>query len=212
MILDVTLRWIVTGLFVISAGECTYALLTGRRTPANVLSQGLHVAMALAMAVMAWPAGAALPTTGPTLFFVAATLWFVVLVFAHAGHRAVNAYHAAMMLAMVWMYAVMSGDLLPAEAQGLDGAGSAGAHHASMPGMPGMEMPASDAGAAGSPPFITGLNWIFAVGFTVATVGWLIRLVMRRRADPHASAPQLVGIGAQAMMAAGMAIMFAVML
>jgi hypothetical protein len=212
VIVDVSLRWIVTVLFVVSAAECLYALLAGRRTWTQVISQALHVLMAVAMIAMAWPAGAGLPTTGPMLFFLAATLWFILIALAQAGHRGVNAYHAAMMLAMAWMYAVMSGALLPAPSEGIDQTGSAGAHHGSMPGMPGMAMPDVDPSAAqGSPPFIVGLNWLFFLGFTVAAAWWLIRLVTRRRADPDASAHQLVGIAAQAMMAAGMALMFAVM-
>ncbi len=212
VILDVSLRWVVTALFVISAAECLYTLLIGRRTWTQVVSQGLHVLMAVAMIVMAWPAGAALPTTGPMLVFLAATLWFILIALAQAGHRGVNVYHAAMMLAMAWMYAEMSGDLSPAPSEGLDQGASAGAHHASMPGMPGMEMPGVDPGAMqGPPPFVVGLNWICAVGFTVAAVWWSIRLAMRWRADPAVSARHLVGLAAQAMMAAGMAVMFAVL-
>ena len=59
MIHDLALRWLVTILFVLAVVECLYALAVGNRRPATVVSQLLHVVMALAMAVMAWPWGAA---------------------------------------------------------------------------------------------------------------------------------------------------------
>ena len=211
MIDDLFLRWIVTALFVLSAAECVYAIATGRRVWTHIVSQALHLVMALAMVVMAWPWGMVLPTTGPMLFFAVAALWFVALTFVRAGHRGINAYHAAMMLAMVWMYAVMSGSLLPAPSDGTSPAGSVGGHH-SMPGMPGMEMPGGSAESTGSAPFITGINWLCAVGFALAAVWWLYRYFVQRKAEPTQPSHRFLGIAAQAMMAAGMAVMFGVML
>lgn len=209
MIHDLLLRWIVTALFVISAAECVYAVVTGTRSLTHVVGQLLHFLMAVAMAVMAWPRGAELPTTNPMVFFLLATLWFVGITLAESGHRLVNGYHAAMMLAMSWMYAVMSGSLVAAPAEGASG----GDGMSSMPGMPGMEMPGisgSDVGA--TPPFITGLNWLCTVGFAAAAIWWLYLLFARRRAEPTAPATHFFGIACQAMMAAGMAVMFGVML
>ena len=117
--------------------------------------------MAIAMAVMAWPRGADLPATGPLLFFLLATAWFIALTLGRPGHRRANVYHAVMMLAMAWMYAVMNGGLLPASSD----VASAGAHHGSV-SMPGMNMPVTVAApvrhryATG----ITGLNWFFTMG------------------------------------------------
>ncbi|MGB7360655.1 MAG: DUF5134 domain-containing protein [Mycobacterium sp.] len=209
MIEDLLPRWIVTTLFVLSAAECVYAITTARRVWAHVASQSLHVVMALAMVVMAWPWGMALPTTGPMLLFAAAALWFVALTLAHQGHRGINAYHAAMMLAMVWMYAVMSGSLLPAPSGGASQAGGLGGHH-SMPGMPGMGMPAAN--SAGTPPFITGVNWLCTVGFAFAALWWLYRYFVARKAEPSQPSHRFLGTIAQAMMAAGMAITFDAML
>src|ERR1700752_425528 len=136
MIADPVLRWIVTALFVISAAECVYALAAGRRSLTHTVGHLLHLVMAIAMAVMEWPRGAALPTTGPMLFFLAATVWFAAITLVESGHRTVNAYHASMMLAMAWMYAVMSGSLLPSPSAGLDGVGGHGmSSMASMAGM-----------------------------------------------------------------------------
>jgi hypothetical protein len=210
MIQDLWPRWIVTALFVIGAAECGFAIAADRRSWTHVVGHSLHFVMAVAMAVMAWPRGAALPTTGPMVFFLAATVWFVVVALAESGHRASNAYHASMMLAMAWMYAVMSGGLLPTPTEGTGGSTD---HMASTASMPGMDMPATaiSADTVQNPPFISGLNWLCTAGFAIAAVWWVYLYVARRRAEP-ASANRFFGIACQAMMAAGMAIMFGVML
>lgn len=210
VISDPILRWIVTALFVLSAAECVYAIAAGRRSPMHVVGHSLHFVMAVAMAVMAWPAGAALPTTGPVVFFLAATAWFVVVALAVSGHRLVNAYHASMMLAMAWMYAVMSGGLLPQPGGAAGHGGGHGAHHTA----PTASMP-DTAGAAENihnPPFVIGLNWFWTIGFAIAAAWWLYWFFARRRAESTAPANRFLGIACQAMMAAGMAIMFGVML
>src|SRR5271156_1226636 len=103
--------------------------------------------MSVAMALMAWPWGAELPTTGPMVFFLLAALWFAVVALtgAGAGHRVINGYHCLMMLAMAWMYALMNGQLVPRR--------SSGDHGGSAPGMnmPGMEMPGMDMSGSGAP-------------------------------------------------------------
>ncbi|GAY16705.1 DUF5134 domain-containing protein [Mycobacterium sp. shizuoka-1] len=226
MIADLTLRWLVTILFVLGAAECLYALAVGNRRPVTVIGQLLHVAMAVAMAVMAWPSGAALPTVAPMVFFLFATGWFVVVTAGPigAGHRIAGSYHALMMLAMAWMYAVMNGHLLPGQSTyvgnpsdtGSAAGGSGHAGHAGM-NMPGMDMPGMDmTGTAGSgasyPVYITTLNWVCAVGFAVAAVYWLFRYLAARMDREPADAGVPLGFLCQSMMAAGMAIMFGVML
>ncbi|NTY58532.1 DUF5134 domain-containing protein [Mycolicibacterium sphagni] len=223
MIGDLPLRWFVTILFVLAAAECLYALAVGNRRPATVVSQLLHVVMAVAMAVMAWPWGAALPTVAPMVFFLLATGWFVAVTASPlgAGHRIAGGYHALMMLAMAWMYAVMNGRLLPGQESYAVDAGSAQsgasghAGHAGM-NMPGMDMsgtdaPTTDGSGGGYPAYIDTLNWVCTVGFAIAAVCWLYRyLAVRMDRTPGGGVP--LGCLCQSMMAAGMAIMFGVML
>ena len=61
-----------------------------------------------------------------------ATAWFTGIAVgpAAAGHRVAYLYHAAMMLAMVWMYAVMNGTILSGHS-----AADNSRHHRCPPGM-----------------------------------------------------------------------------
>lgn len=215
MIADPLLRWVVTVLFVLSAAEMVYAMVTSHRAGAYVVSHLLHLLMAVAMAAMAWPRGAALPTTGPMFFFLAATAWFAGVVLKYRGHRLINGYHALMMLAMAWMYAVMNGDLLPGSRSGGDpGAGAPMAGMPGMPGMAGMAAPGADDGASAmaQPGYVGVLNWVCTTGFAVATLWWLYRYFGQRRAEPAQPVHRFLGDASQAMMAAGMAVMFGVLL
>ena len=209
MIDDLLLRGVVTALFVATAVMFAIASWVHRRTAGYVVSGALHIVMAVAMIAMSWPQSAALPTTGPMVFFLLATVYFVIVVFAQAGHRLANAYHAAMMLAMAWMYAVMSGDLAPAPAEGSVPAGGHGGHHHGGHPMPDVDMASP---SAATPPFVTGLNWVFTVGFAIAAVVWLYVYFASRRGEPARPTTWFFGIAGQVTMAAGMAIMFAVML
>jgi hypothetical protein len=117
MIQDIALRWCVTALFLFSAAVCVRGIVTGRHSARGVVSHGLHAIMAIAMAVMAWPRGAELPTLAPMIFFAGAALWFAAITITAGDHRAANGYHTLMMLAMAWMYAVMGGLPLKKPAQ-----------------------------------------------------------------------------------------------
>jgi hypothetical protein len=208
MVDDLLLRWVVTGLFVLSAAEWGFAIVTQRRVWTAIVRYGLHFVMSIAMAVMVWPWGAQSPTTGPALFFLLAAAWFVIattLVSERTVAKRVEyGYHALMMLAMAWMYAVMNGHLLP---------GQSDMRHHMPPGMqmPDMDMPATDMPAnGGSPGWITAVNWFWFAGLVVAAVFWAYRFAAERS---HGAAHRwwLDSLG-QAMMAAGMAIMFGTML
>jgi hypothetical protein len=223
MIQDMALRWVVTLLFVFSAGVCVQAIVANRHSGLNVIGNSLHAIMAVAMAVMAWPRGAELPTRAPMIFFVVAALWFAVITVRSAGHRVANGYHALMMLAMSWMYAAMGGlKLRSAESDSM--AGMPGMGMSEMPGMPGMPDMQTSSGHAGhaghsgagahggsdSLDWVGTLNWVCTIGFGVATAFWLYRLITARLQPSESD--QTLGILCQLAMAAGMAIMFGVML
>jgi hypothetical protein len=198
---DLLLRWVVTGLFLLSAAEWGFAVVTQRRVWTAIVRYGLHFLMSIAMAVMVWPWGARLPTTGPAAFFLLAAVWFVVATnFVSertVAKRAEYRYHALMMLSMAWMYAVMNGHLLPGQS----------AARRPMP----MDMPTTNMPASGGPPgWITTINWFWFAGFVVAAVFWAYRFAAERS---HGAVHRwwLDSLG-QAIMAAGMAIVFGAML
>ena len=88
MIADIWLRLLVTGLFLLSAAQCVYAITVREdRSRADQVSRVLHLLMAVAMLVMAWPAGMSVPNRPPMVFFLLATGWFAVLLLTRAGHR-----------------------------------------------------------------------------------------------------------------------------
>jgi hypothetical protein len=216
MIHDLALRWFVTLLFLFSSGVCIAAIVRNRHSTANLISHSLHAIMGIAMAVMAWPRGADLPSRGPMIFFLAAAVWFAVVTARTVGHRGANTYHALMMLAMAWMYAAMGGlPLRRAESESaamsdMDMAGM-GAGHTGHGGHSGHAGHAAGMQSGSGPDSWVGtLNWLCAIGFAVATVFWLYRFVTARlKPSDEVSS---VGILCQLAMAAGMAIMFGVML
>ena len=215
MVQDIFLRWIVTALFVLSAAECLFEIAfetaNGRRTGTRVVGILLHFIMSVAMVVMAWPWGATLPTTGPLVFFLLAAVWFVAAGVIDADHRVVDAYHALMMSAMSWMYAVMNGDLLPGRVGTVHGMPDT-----NMPGMdmPGMDMAGTDASSSGGgyPAWMGAVNWICTIGFAIAALWWVYRYFALRKAAPTEPWHRFLGAARQALMAAGMAIMFGVLL
>jgi Domain of unknown function (DUF5134) len=199
MIHEIVLRWVVIGLFGLTAAEYGLATVIKRRPWTSVLNHGLHFVMAAAMVAMAWPWAARFPTTGPAVFFLLAAVSFVAMaVFAvpAAALRGLYAYHGLMMLSTAWMYAVMDSHLMPAR--------SSTPPDMSMPGMDmsAMNMPASN----GPPTWFSAVGWFGAVGFAVAAVFWTYRYFIERHHE--VTRRRTLGDLAQAMMAAGMAIFF----
>lgn len=213
MIQDLALRWVVTVLFGLSVAQCLFAIATEQRRWTSVVAQLLHTVMAVAMVAMAWPWGANLPTTAQMVFFLLAAAWFAAIAVgrAGAGRRIGTGYHALMMLAMAWMYAVMSGDLLRGQstASALTHAGHAGHAGHSGSDMPGMDPSGmGGTGGGGNPAWITTINWVCALGFAIAAVFWLYRYLYLRQSRSPETPGHHLGILCQAMMAAGVAIMF----
>jgi hypothetical protein len=181
MIHDIVLRWVVIGLFAVTAVGYAVAVVTKPRPWTSAVDHALHVVMAVAMVVMAWPWSTQLPTTGPAVFFLLAAVTFAAMaIFAirTTSRRALYFYHGLMMLATTWMYAIMDSHLMPA--------GSSTQPDMSMPGMDmsSMNMPATHE----SPAWFSVVGWIGAVGFAVAAVFWTYRYVLDRR---RKTAPRL---------------------
>ncbi|KAA8969132.1 DUF5134 domain-containing protein [Mycobacterium sp.] len=203
MISELLLRWVVTGLFMLSAAECGHAILSNRGPWTLVVSHGLHFVMSVAMVVMVWPQGAQLPATGPMLFFLLATAVFATMavgVARTAASRLQDGYNALMMLATAWMYALMDGDLLT----GGSGPRDLAQPSVPMPGMAmaGMDMPSS----SGSPGWFSAVDWFGTVFFAIAAVFWIYRSFTQR---PRGAAwYKSLGYLSQPAMAAGMAILF----
>lgn len=205
MIHDSALRWVVTGLFVLTATECVLAIVGKRRPWAWVVSHGLHFVMAVAMVMMAWPpSGAHLPSTGPTVFFLLAAMTFVTMAFAVARTTALRVrygYHTLMMLATGWMYAMMNARWYPAR--------TSTEHHVppAMSSMPGMDMAGTAMPASSGPPvWFSAVNWLAAVGFAVAALFWTYWYFVKRQHEP--SLFRSLGNLSQAGMAIGMSILF----
>lgn len=200
MIHDLVLRWVVTALFSLTAAECVIALIAKRRPWTWVVSHGLHFVMAVAMVVMAWPWGAQLPSTGPAVFFLLAAVTFVamaVVVARTAGLRVRYGYHALMMLATGWMYAIMNA-AFPVRSS---------THNAAQSAMAGMDMAGMDMPASsGSPAWFSAVNWLGTVGFAVAAVFWTYWYFVKRRHEP--SHFRSLGNLSQAGMAIGMTALF----
>ncbi|EFG79782.1 hypothetical protein HMPREF0591_0327 [Mycobacterium parascrofulaceum ATCC BAA-614] len=204
MIHDLVLRWVVTALFALTAAECVLAIATKHRPWTWVVSHGLHFIMAVAMVMMAWPSGAQLPSTGPTAFFLLAAMTFVTMAVVVARTTALRiryGYHASMMLATGWMYAMMNARWYPAPTSTQHRAQPA---MSSMPGMDmaGTAMPAS----SGSPTWFSAVNWPAAVGFAVAALFWTYWYFVKRQHEP--SRFRSLGNLSQAGMAIGMTILF----
>lgn len=210
MIADLPLRWLVTGLFLLSGAGFT--LVTDRRSATSVVSHGLHLVMAIAMAVMAWPHALHLPTTPAEVFFLAAALWFVMTAVVTArfvAQRVAGVYHALMMVAMAWMYAFAHQHPAPAQADTEH-------HHHHMPGMPmpDMDMTAPQAHPTENlPDWVNTGNWAWAAIFALAALVWGYRFfVQRGRPRRSRSWRRTLSTGLQTLLAAGMAIMFATLL
>jgi len=204
MIDNLLLRWVVTGLFVLSAALFGFLIAAQRRQWTSVVSDGLHFVMAIAMAVMAWTWGAQPPTTGPAVFFLLAAVWFAgtaVLSDWTTAQRAVGGYHAAMMLATAWMYTVAHRHRLPGQSS-TDTEPLLPAPHTHM------HMHPTQVATSESPGWISALNWSLTAAFAVAAVCWAYRLVTAK-GTARQWQDSLTSL-AQAMTATGMAIMFGV--
>ncbi|WP_030899678.1 DUF5134 domain-containing protein [Streptomyces sp. NRRL F-5126] len=236
MIAATGLKWLMTALFAAIAAYAAWRVAAGPRTAGahghratDRVAHALHAVMAVAMAVMVWPAGMRVPAVPQVVFFVLAAAWFPAVPLARAwlvraprgglarglGHALP---HALAMGAMAWMAAAMAGGPMP-------GAGGAGDAMADMPGMD-MSAPGSTATMTLRGPDAT-VAWLLALAFLVLALWWLARgfdgarLAPRTAGGPAlpAAAPPAAarqGLAAYDLcchgaMALGMAVMLAVL-
>lgn len=182
------LRWVVTGLFGLSVAMYAYLAVAQRDRWTSRLTHLLHLTMSVAMVLMVWRVGLDLPAIGPTLFFLLAGVWFAGLAIrasSASGQRLKTCYYAAMMAAMAWMYALMSG---------------------AVPGLAPHKMASAAAGSS----WVTAANWIGVVAFAAVAFYWSCRFVGGRRMNrgPTTARPVWWEPLYQASTAAGTALMF----
>lgn len=207
MIGEPALRWAVTILFGVSVAMYAYLAVAQHDRWTCRLTHVLHLTMSVAMVLMVWRVGLDLPALGLTLFFLLAGGWFVgVAVWASSTsrQRLKTCYYAAMMAAMAWMYALMSG-AVP----------GVSTHPHSQPDspamdMPGMTPPSHDMLSAPTAGFswITAANWIGVAGFAAVALYWSYRFVGERRMNRAAARLVWWEPLYQASTAAGTALMF----
>ena len=213
---DLALRLAITAVFCVSIAECSYVLVAQHDQWKSIVSNLLHLVTSVAMIVMVWSRGVDLPTAEPLTFFLLAAIWFVGMVVTNPSgirERLKNGYHAVMMTAMAWMYAVMNGDLLATHHSGHSHARDV--HASGMHTPSAMDMSSTDMQSKASElPWITTINWIATLGFAVAALYWLLRFLADRPTSPvpHNAPPAHRELRCQAFMAAGMAITFGVAL
>ncbi len=212
---DLESRWVVTLLFGVSIATYTYLLAAQRRRPTSTVDHLLHLAMSVAMILMAWDIGMNLPTVGALVFFLLAGLWFARAAGRRStasGDRMTNAYYAVMMGAMAWVFAVMNGSLPGQVGHSSDQARST----VLAMNMPETEMISAHgmSATASRTEWITTVNWIATLGFGVVALCWAYSYVARLRmnAVPQTGHPAYLEPLYQVCTAAGTAVMFGALL
>ena len=173
--------------------------VTGRDVPDRV-SNLLHLLMSAAMTAMPW--SWAPPALPQVVVFSAGAFWYAGVALyrptadagigvGHGRHGAAGLwYHAAMMLAMVWMAVAM----IPGAPEAGDGSGMSMAH---------MGGAAAGAGMTGDAPWALAVSIALGFGFVVAAA-WL-NVLLVREAIGVARPAEVADLTASTAMAAGMA-------
>jgi hypothetical protein len=174
-------------LFGVSFAGYGYFLVAQHRCWTSAVSHLLHLAMSVAMILMAWGLGTKPPTIWAMICFLLASAWFVRVagqVSRASGDRLPNYYYAVMMAAMAWMYASMKGSL-PGQS------GHSTSHALTMPSVTdgsGMPTSAHDMSPPEPEPgWITAVNWIGTLGFAVVAIYWAYRLMTPTPNQPDAA-------------------------
>lgn len=204
MLGEIPFRCAVTILFGVSITMYAYLAVAQRDRWVCRVSHLLHLVMSVAMILMVWRVGLNLPAIGPMLFFLLAGVWFALVAVRSASpsrQRLKTWYYAAMMAAMAWMYAVMSGGIHSRVHSRPDSA---------MMDMPGMQLPAQHTpSGATTLGWVAAANWVGVAGFGAVALYWSYRFVGGRHMTvaPAARLARMEPVY-QAFTAAGTALMF----
>lgn len=184
MIESAELAWILTIVFavtgIVCAIRCVQPEVGGQpQYIADRVSSGCHFLMSAGMLAMVWPWGMEISLTAQILVFSAAALWFVAALVMRsrvrscAAHgvvmgRAHQLHHGLLMVAMVWMLALMpmAMDAMMAHESSGSGTSEHAGHH---------EMGSGMHAGSGLPWWITGINMIFVLYCVALGVWWLSR-------------------------------------
>lgn len=192
------LRWIVTAVFVAAGAFCGYRCVRHGPVTSRV-GDVLHVAMCVAMVAMVWPATMGVAGLPQVVLFGFAAAWFAVAAVRAHESRWHTGYHAAMMLAMVWMVFAMPRAMV----------GSGAATTMDLPGMEGMAMALPSAGG-GVPADVVIVALTLAIAFCLAGIAFLARVVDGARVAPPSV--RTAGWGADALMGLGTSVLLLAML
>lgn len=194
---DPILQWLFTVIFGLSALHLGARAVTDRGQPILVASHLWHLLMALVMVAMAWPWWWNLPWLAQLIAFTLGAAWFAILAAReavgqhHRGGVWHQLLHVVMMLAMVWMVAVMP----PSHAPGGGGHDMHGGHgmhggHDMHGGhgadMPGMDMPGTDMGMS---PLALGLGVVVTLAMLIGAVAVVV-IWVRQRPQPTDDTPR----------------------
>ncbi|WGD36958.1 DUF5134 domain-containing protein [Lysinibacter sp. HNR] len=149
MITHPVLQWAFTLVFLTIALYFTYRAVIDRTRPVQAVGHALHTVMSVVMVAMAWPWWISTPLISQLVFFVLATIWFLMLLVLQVFTRVTagaalgggpwhQLLHTLMMFAMVWMIVVMlpdDRDAAPGTGQGqpTSGYGGHSGHGSALP-------------------------------------------------------------------------------
>jgi hypothetical protein len=217
-------RWALSALFaglgawyLAAAGR---ELLSGRRHRLGpAAGAGLHVAMCVVMIAMSWSWGTDIPAIAQVTVFTAGGGWFAGQALFGTRTRAASAggpvmdpvgehgaswYHTAMMGAMVWMAVAMSALTTPMGVPAVSAAAATAGTAGSAASMSGMAMSTGQGPAAmamGTP-----AGWVSAGCLLLCAAFFAAALFFAVTLWRHPRRGALLGAGAEALMAAGMAV------
>lgn len=200
MIRSAALGWLLSVVFAAIAGYYAWRTVRaaggGRPTKPDRISCAVHAAMSAGMVPMLWWWGMELPALPQVALFGFGALWFLTLAggdprqasCALQGHRGplglrlYHVHHAVLMVAMVWMVALMSVPALApmsmSAAPAPAGGAMAGMDHGAAGGLP-----VAGGHAPGGPPAAAVALSLVLAAYFLLLVPWFLRELVAARRD-----------------------------